>query len=110
MFRAADALDVDGYVGYLAPGVRFRFGNADPLTGREAVRMQWPSSSRPSSGLKHTILREWRADDMIIQNSTSPTPAMTATRHAFPRSTSSGSAMASLPITEIYVDLAPVYA
>jgi ketosteroid isomerase-like protein len=110
MFRASDALDVDGWVAYLAPGVRFRFGNADPLTGREAVRQAVAEFFTTISGLRHTIVRDWRADDMIIQKlevtytrrdgKTVTVPAVNLLR------VSDG----LIADYEIYVDLAPVYA
>ena len=67
MFAVADTLDVDAYVTFLAPDVYFRFANADPITGRDAVRDAVGQFFTTIKGLQHTIVREWHDADTIIQ-------------------------------------------
>ena len=67
MFRASDVLDVDGWVAYLTPDVSFRFGNADPISGRDTVRQAVSEFFATIKGLKHTIVQEWLIDDVNIQ-------------------------------------------
>ena len=38
IFADIDSFDVDRFVAHLTPDVTFRFGNADPIHGRDAVR------------------------------------------------------------------------
>jgi ketosteroid isomerase-like protein len=38
IFADIDTLDPDKFVAHLTPDVTFRFGNNDPVTGRDAVR------------------------------------------------------------------------
>jgi ketosteroid isomerase-like protein len=110
MFAAADALDVDNYVTFLARDVYFRFGNAEPIIGREAVREAVGTFFTTIKGLQHTIEREWHDGDTIIQQL-----AVTYTRL--------DDKLVTLPAVNvlrmhddtvvnyrIYVDLAPVYA
>jgi ketosteroid isomerase-like protein len=63
----ADAVDVDNYVSYLAPDVYFRFGNAEPITGRQAVRETVGDFFTTIKGLQHAIVQEWHDGDTIIQ-------------------------------------------
>lgn len=110
MFAAADDLDVDNYVGFLARDVYFRFGNAEPISGRKAVREAVGAFFTTIKGLKHTIDQEWHDGNAIIQqlsvtytrldDDTVTIPAVNILRMA-------GDAVADY---RIYVDLAPVYA
>jgi ketosteroid isomerase-like protein len=67
MFRASDAMDVDGWVNYHAEDVHFRFGNAEPIKGREAVRAAIKQFFGMIKGIRHTILQDWEIGDTVIQ-------------------------------------------
>ena len=41
LFADIDSMDPDRFAAHLAENVRFRFGNAEPIHGREAVRDTW---------------------------------------------------------------------
>lgn len=109
LFRAADAFDVDSYVTYLAPDVRFRFGNADPVVGRDVVRATVREFFTTIKGIKHTVLREWQEDDVLVQQ-------LEVTYTRLDDKTVTLPAVNLLTVAEglitdylIYVDLAPVY-
>ena len=75
-----------------------------------AVRQAMAGFFTTISGLKHTILREWRADDMIIQKLD-----VSYTRHdgetvTIPAVNLLRVGDGLIANYEIYVDLAPVYA
>jgi len=59
MFRKIDMMSADGFVSYLAGDVKFRFGNAPELVGRDSVQAAIESFFSNIAGLKHVLLDEW---------------------------------------------------
>ena len=76
MFGPADQLDVAGWAKCLADDVVFRFGNAEPIHGRQAVQDMVGPFFDSIAGLRHDVLRDWSIDDMVIQEL-----SVTYTRH-----------------------------
>ncbi len=110
MFEPADRLDVDGWCSHLSENVHFRFGNAEPLDGRDAVREAVSQFFATLKGLRHEVVSDWTVDNRVIQqllvtytrpdDSQVTVPAVNLLRIDGER------------IGEylIYVDLAPLYA
>jgi ketosteroid isomerase-like protein len=67
MYKPADSMDVDGWVDHQAEDVVFRFGNAEPIKGREAVRAAIKQFFGMIKGIRHTIIQDWQIDDTVIQ-------------------------------------------
>jgi hypothetical protein len=65
-FADIDAFDPDKFVAHLTPDARFRFGNADPVTGREAVREAVAGFFSSIDGLTHHIKNIWEFEDTVI--------------------------------------------
>jgi ketosteroid isomerase-like protein len=65
-FADIDSFDPDKFVAHLTPDVRFRFGNADPLTGQGAVREGVAGFFTTIDGLTHHILNVWEVGDTVI--------------------------------------------
>jgi ketosteroid isomerase-like protein len=61
IFATIDRLDADGFVGALTPDVRFRFGNAEPVVGTDAVRDAVTGFFGTITGLTHHVLNVWDA-------------------------------------------------
>jgi ketosteroid isomerase-like protein len=66
VFSDIDAFSPDRFVNHLTPEVVFRFGNADPVTGREAVREAVDGFFSTIDGLTHHIRNVWEFGDTII--------------------------------------------
>jgi ketosteroid isomerase-like protein len=66
VFAAIDAFDPDQFVAHLTPDVTFRFGNADPVTGRAAVKEAVAGFFASISGLTHHIKNVWEVGDTAI--------------------------------------------
>jgi ketosteroid isomerase-like protein len=66
IFADIDALDPDKFITHLTPDVTFRFGNADPLTGREAVREAVAGFFTTIDGMRHHILGSYDDGDTSI--------------------------------------------
>jgi hypothetical protein len=67
MFGPADQLDLAGWATCLANDVHFRFGNAEPVHGRQAVQDVVGPFFDSIAGLRHDLLRDWSIDDTVIQ-------------------------------------------
>jgi hypothetical protein len=66
IFADIDALAPEKFVTHLTPDVVFRFGNADPQVGREAVREGVSGFFSTIAGITHNILRSWDVGDVTI--------------------------------------------
>jgi ketosteroid isomerase-like protein len=110
MFAVADTLDVDSFVNYLAPDVHFRFGNAEPITGLEAVREAVGRFFTTIKGLQHTIVQEWHDHDTIIQQLDVTYTRLDDKQVTLPAINLLRMHDDTVADYRIYVDLAPVYA
>src|SRR6202012_4099818 len=63
VFADIDAFDPDKFVAHLTPDAKFRFANADPVTGRAAVREAVAGFFSAIDGLTHHILNVYESSD-----------------------------------------------
>jgi ketosteroid isomerase-like protein len=66
IFADIDSFDPDRFVANLTPDATFRFANADPAIGREAIRAAVAGFFSTISGLTHHILNTWEVGDTVI--------------------------------------------
>jgi ketosteroid isomerase-like protein len=66
VFADIDSFSPDAFVTHLTPDVAFRFGKADPVTGREAVREAVAGFFSTIDGLTHHIRSVWEFGDTTI--------------------------------------------
>jgi ketosteroid isomerase-like protein len=66
VFADIDAFDPGKFVAHLTPDVRFRFANADPATGREAVKEAVAGFFTTIDGLRHDIKNVWEFGETAI--------------------------------------------
>jgi ketosteroid isomerase-like protein len=66
VFADIDAFDPDKFVAHLTPDVRFRFANADPVTGRPAVKEAVAGFFSAIDGLTHHIRNVWEFGDTVV--------------------------------------------
>lgn len=65
-FASIDAFDPDKFVVHLTPDVVFRFGNGEPVKGREAVKQAVAGFFSTIDGLTHHILDVYEDGDTAI--------------------------------------------
>jgi ketosteroid isomerase-like protein len=66
VFADIDTFDPEKFVTHLTPDVVFRFANADPLVGRDAVRDGVAGFFSSIAGLSHRLLNCWDVGDTTI--------------------------------------------
>ncbi len=76
LFRAIDAKDPDAFASFLTEQAIFRFGNAEPVCGKRAVRDAVASFFSAIAGLRHTIRETWTQPDAVLLHG-----QVTYTRH-----------------------------
>ena len=66
IFADIDAFDPDKFVAHLTPDATFRFANADPVTGRAAVKEAVAGFFSSIDGLTHHILNVYESGETAI--------------------------------------------
>ena len=66
IFADIDAFDPDKFVAHLTPDAKFRFANANPVTGREAVKEAVTGFFSSIDGLTHHILNVYESGETVI--------------------------------------------
>src|SRR5215218_9250302 len=89
LFADIDSMDPDAFARHLADDVSFKFGNSDPVIGRDAVRDTWAGFCDGIDGVSHDVVEQWEQGPATIVEST-----VTYTRK-------DGSTL-SLPVVTIY--------
>ena len=66
LFQAIDRMDADGFVSFLSENATFRFGNAEPVIGKNKIRGAVAGFFASIKGLRHHILTKWKTDDHLV--------------------------------------------
>jgi ketosteroid isomerase-like protein len=111
MFAVVDRLDADAFAEYYAPDAVLRFGNAEPVHGREAIHRTYADFFATLDGLVHDMQHYFHQDDTHLAEA-----LVTYTRKD--GSLVTVPAISVFHVREdglidsyrIYVDLAPLYA
>jgi ketosteroid isomerase-like protein len=69
MFADIDRMDVDAWAAYLAEDVTMRFGNADPVHGRQDCRDALAAFYETIEGVRHDIVQQWENPPATIVES-----------------------------------------
>src|SRR3954462_4862490 len=66
LFADIDSMEPDRFADHLADDVSFRFGNSDPVIGRDSVRDTWAEFCQAIDGVSHELIAQWEQDDAVI--------------------------------------------
>src|SRR4051812_33733152 len=70
LFADIDSMDPDAFAKHLADDVTFKFGNSDPVIGREAVRDTWAGFCEGIAGVSHEVIEQWNEGAATVVEST----------------------------------------
>jgi hypothetical protein len=62
LFDDIDSMEPERFTQHLAEDVTMRFGNAEPIRGREAAHDAWAGFCEGIDGVSHERLRSWESD------------------------------------------------
>jgi ketosteroid isomerase-like protein len=69
LFTDIDSMDPDRFVQHLSDDVVMRFGNADPVEGKAAVRETWAGFCDGIAGVHHDLVELWDTGSATIAES-----------------------------------------
>jgi ketosteroid isomerase-like protein len=110
LFADIDSMDPDRFAEHLADDVRFRFGNADPVHGRAAVRDVWAAFCETVDGVRHDPVEQWEAGDAVIAESDVTYTRKDGSEVTVPVVTIYRSSGALIDDYRVFIDLAPLFA
>ena len=70
LFADIDSMDPDAFAKHLAVDVSFKFGNSDPVIGRDSVRDTWAGFCEGIDGVSHEVIEQWNEAAATIVEST----------------------------------------
>lgn len=110
LFVSIDAMDTEGFLGFIAPDAQFRFGSTPPVQGHAGIRAAVESFFSSFAALSHKQQRLVAEGDTVVCEG-----EVTYTRH--------DASTVTLPfcnvfevkdglisLYRIYIDVAPLYA
>ena len=66
LFDDIDSMEPERFTAHLADDVTMRFGNAEPIHGRDAVRDTWAGFCDGIDGVSHAAGRRWESEEGIV--------------------------------------------
>ncbi len=109
LFVSIDAMDTEGFLGFIAPDGEFRFGSAPPVRGREGIREAVGGFFSSIAAISHEVRRMVAEGNAVVCEG-----EVTYTRHdgtavtlPFCNVFETDSGLISL--YRIYIDIAPLY-
>jgi ketosteroid isomerase-like protein len=111
LFADIDRMDADAWAAYLAEDAVMRFGNADPVRGRQACRDALAAFYEMIDGLSHDLVEQWELDGVTIAEANVTYTRKDGRRVTVPvvtiYRTNDGDVISDY---RVFIDLAPVFA
>jgi limonene-1,2-epoxide hydrolase len=109
LFDDIDSMQPDRFIGHLSDEVVMRFGNAEPIHGREAVREVWAGFCDGIDGVHHDIVEQWRDGPAIIVEAEVTYTRKDSSTVTVPVVTIYRARAELIDDYRIYIDLAPLF-
>jgi hypothetical protein len=109
LFEDIDSMEPERFAAHLADGVSFRFGNAEPVVGREAVRDTWAGFCATVDGVRHDLVAQWDDGDAVVAEADVTYTRKDATTVTVPVVTIYRGAD-RIDDYRVFIDLAPLFA
>jgi ketosteroid isomerase-like protein len=110
LFADIDSMEPERFAAHLAEDVTMRFGNAEPIHGREAVRDAWAAFCADLAGVRHDVIATWTIDDATIVEATVTYTRQDGSQVPVPVVTIYRERGAEINDYRIFIDLAPLFA
>ena len=110
IFADIDSFDVDRFVKHLTPDVIFRFGNAEPLHGQDAVRAAVLGFWSTIDGLTHHLIKVIESGDTLVVKADVEYVRQDGKHVTVPNADILEFGGDLVRDWQIYIDLAPVFA
>lgn len=110
LFADIDSMEPERFAAHLAQDVTMRFGSADPIRGRDAVREAWAAFCRDLNGVQHKLVEQWTVEATTIVEAEVTYTRGDDSRVTVPVVTIYREQGGEIADYRIYIDLAPLFA
>ncbi len=110
LFDDIDSMQPERFSAHLAEDVVMRFGNAEPVHGRDAVHEVWAQFCRGVRGVRHDVVEQWEHDDATVVEAAVTYTRLDGGQVTVPVVTIYRGAGALISDYRVFIDLAPVFA
>ncbi len=110
LFADIDSMEPDRFAAHLADDVSFRFGNAEAVHGRDAVRDVWAGFCETIDGVRHEIVEQFESGEATIAESNVTYTKKDGAQVTVPVVTIYRSGGALIDDYRVFIDLAPLFA
>jgi hypothetical protein len=110
LFDDIDSMEPERFAQHLAPNAVMRFGNADPINGRDAIRDAWGAFCADLGGVRHRLVDTFEKDDRTVVEAQVTYTRKDGLEVTVPVVTIYGAPGELIDDYRIYVDLAPLFA
>ena len=110
LFADIDSMEPERFAAHLAHDVTMRFGNAEPIHGRDAVQEVWAAFCADLNGVSHDVIASWTIDEATIVEATVTYTRKDSSQVAVPVVTIYRERGAEIADYRIFIDLAPLFA
>ena len=110
LFADIDSMDPDRFASHLAEDAGMRFGNTDPVRGRDAIRDTWAAFCNGVAGVSHDIVERWESGDATIIEAEVTYERLDGTSVTVPVVTIYRAEDELIDDYRIFIDLAPLFA
>lgn len=110
VFAAADQMQTDKWVAYFTDDARFRFGNADPVFGRDAIRKAMAQFFSTIKSMHHDFAGIYEQDNIVIAEADVTFTRLDGKVVRIPATTIFRMQGDRVQDFRLYMDAAPIYA
>jgi hypothetical protein len=110
LFDDIDSMEPDRFAQHLADDVVMRFGNAEPVEGRAAVREGWAGFCAGLAGVRHDIVEQWSVPPATISEARVTYTRKDGSDVTVPVVTIYRASGDLIDDYRIFIDLAPLFA
>ena len=110
LFDDIDSMDPERFARHLADDVVMRFGNAEPVHGRGAVRDAWAGFCDGLDGVRHRLVDRWDAPPATIVQADVTYTRKDGSEVTVPVATIYRAGGELIEDYRIFIDLAPLFA
>ncbi len=110
LFKDIDSMEPDAFTRHLSDDVRFTFGNAETVVGRDAVRDVWAGFCDGIDGVHHDVIEEFEQGAATIVESTVTYTRKDGSTIALPVVTIYRGEGELIEDYRIFMDVAPLFA
>jgi limonene-1,2-epoxide hydrolase len=103
-------MEPERFTAHLAEDVTMRFGNAEPIHGRDAVRNAWDTFCQNLNGVEHDPVEQWTVHGTTIVEAQVTYTRRDESRVTVPVVTIYREREGEITDYRIYIDLAPLFA